>query len=126
MGKHKSNVLIVEDEKGIKDVYQFVLKGAGYNVKSVLNGQEALKILETFEPDIILLDIRMPKIDGIEFLKQYDVKKHPNVKVVVLSNYDMESEIKQAHKLGAAHYVLKAWTSPKELELLVKKVLQEK
>lgn len=124
-GSTKPQILIVEDEAGINEVYQIVLKGAGYSVRAAFNGQEALNLLNTIEPNVILLDLRMPKVDGLEFLRQYDLKKHPKVKVVILSNYDAENEIKEAHRLGASRYVLKAWSSPNELELLVKKVLQE-
>lgn len=125
-GKLKPQILVVEDEIGINEVYQLVLTGAGYDVKAAFNGQEALDIAEAEEPNLILLDLRMPKVDGLEFLRKFDLKKHPKVNVVVLSNYDAEKDIKEAHKLGASRYVLKAWSSPKELELLVKKVLQEK
>jgi len=122
----KPVILVVEDETSINEVYQLVLSRAGYEVRAAFDGQEALELLESIEPDIILLDLRMPKVDGLEFLRKYDLKQHPEVKVVILSNYDAEKDIKEAHKLGASRYVLKAWSSPKELELLIKKVLQEK
>ena len=122
----KPQILVVEDEPAINEVYQLVLKDSGYLVQAAFDGQQALNLLDNYEPDIILLDLRMPIVDGLEFLKQYDLKQHPKVKVVVLSNYDAENDIKEAHKLGASRYVLKAWSSPNELKLLVKKVLQEK
>jgi CheY-like chemotaxis protein len=123
--KLKPLILVVEDETSINEVYQLVLTRAGYEVQAAFDGQKALDMLESFEPDIIMLDLRMPKVDGLEFLRKYDLKQHPKVKVVILSNYDAEKDIKEAHKLGASRYVLKAWSSPKELELLIKKVLQE-
>ncbi len=62
---------------------------------------------------------------SVEFLKQYDLKdKHPDVKVVVFSNYDMQDEIDDAYRLGADRYVLKAWASPRELLQIVEDSLR--
>ncbi|MNR68716.1 transcriptional regulator NarL [compost metagenome] len=63
----------------------------------------------------------MPVMDGIDFLKQYRPKEnHPDVHIVVFSNYDMQAEVDEAYNLGAERYVLKAWASPKELLKIVK------
>jgi len=76
-------------------------------------------------PDMILLDLRMPVMDGVAFLQEFDLKdKHPGVKVVVFSNYDMQDEIDDAYRLGAERYVLKAWASPRELLQIVRDSLQ--
>jgi DNA-binding NarL/FixJ family response regulator len=62
----------------------------------------------------------MPVMDGISFLKKYQPKKnHPDVRIVAFSNYDMQAEVDEAHKLGAERYVLKARVSPKELLKIV-------
>lgn len=118
--KHEKTILIVEDEPELADIYQTLLKQEEYKVLVAHNGKEALKVVKTQEPDLILLDLRMPIMDGVAFLEQYDLKeKHPNVKVVVFSNYDMQDEIDDAYRLGAHRYVLKAWASPKELLQIV-------
>ena len=94
---------------------------AKYEVHSAFNGEEAITVADQHPPDIIFLDLRMPVLDGIGFLKAYEPKtKHPDVKIVVFSNYDMQSEVDQAYELGAERYVLKAWASPKELLKIVK------
>ena len=122
--KKKATVLIVEDEGTLNEAYQMVLSKAGYDVKAAFNGKEALELTKDMEPDLILLDLRMPFMDGIEFLKSYDLKQHhPKVKVIVFSNYDMQKEIDEAYKLGADRYILKAWASPKELLQLVQNTL---
>lgn len=119
-GTQKS-ILIVEDEPELADIYHALLTQSGYNAVVAHNGQDALKHTETHKPDLILLDLRMPIMDGVEFLKNYDLKgKHPDVKVVVFSNYDLQDEIDDAYRLGADRYVLKAWASPKELLQIVK------
>lgn len=117
-------ILIVEDEIALSDAYKTLLDQAGYDVRVAENGEVALDVAAEFEPEIILLDLRMPVLDGIGFLKEYDLKSnHPDVKVVVFSNYDMQKEIDEAYSLGAERYLLKAWASPKELIELVKTTL---
>lgn len=114
------SILIVEDEPELAEIYQTLLKQAGYTVRVEHDGKAALKAVADGEPDLILLDLRMPVMNGVEFLEQYDLKnKHPNVKVVVFSNYDMQDEIDDAYRLGADRYVLKAWASPRELLQIV-------
>ncbi len=119
-----AKILIVEDEKMLNDAYRMILEKEGHTVKCAFDGEEALKVTENFEPDLILLDLRMPKMDGIEFLKKYNLtKNHPDVQVIVFSNYDMQKEIDEAYELGAQRYLLKAWASPKELVQVVNDTL---
>lgn len=120
-------ILIVEDEHVLLEAYELILKSEGYEVVLAHDGEEALKITGDYEPDIILLDLRMPRVNGIQFLKQYNLaEKHPDVKVIVFSNMDAQSDIDAAYELGAERYILKAWASPKELIQLVKQTLASK
>ncbi len=64
-------ILVVEDEIVLLEAYDMVLRAAGYEVTLAHDGQEALDITSKYEPDLILLDLRMPKMSGIEFLKHY-------------------------------------------------------
>jgi len=122
-----AKILIAEDEKALNDAYVMILKRAGHTVKSALDGAEALKITETYEPDVILLDLRMPEVGGIDFLRAYNLpEKHPKVKVIIFSNLDMQKEIDLAFKLGAAKYMLKSWASPKELTAMIEAQLSSK
>jgi two-component system response regulator len=122
-----AKVLIAEDEKALNDAYVMILKRAGHTVKSALDGAEALRITETYEPDVILLDLRMPEVGGIEFLEQYQLPlKHPKVKVIIFSNLDMQKEIDQAFALGASKYMLKSWASPNELVKMIEAQLHTK
>jgi DNA-binding response OmpR family regulator len=108
MADKKAVILIVEDEADINEAYQIVLKSAGYDVISAANGEEALKITKKIEPNLILLDLRMPQKDGIEFLREFDAQKHPAVKVIIFSNYDMQEEIQGAAPIS----ILKIRISP--------------
>lgn len=120
-------ILVVEDEISLSDAYHMLLKQAKNDVKVAHDGKEALEKAESHQPDLILLDLRMPVLDGVGFLKEYDlIHKHPEVKVIVFSNYDMQDEIDEAYRLGAERYILKAWASPREILNLVKDVLSQK
>lgn len=117
-------ILIVEDEIILLEAYEMVLRSVGYDVTLAHDGKEALEITQDLEPDLILLDLRMPKMSGIEFLQHYQkTANHPEVKIVVFSNLDADNEIQEAYELGAEKYVLKAWASPRELTKMVKDML---
>jgi len=121
-----AKILIAEDEKALNDAYVMILKRAGHTVKSALDGAEALKITKAYEPDVILLDLRMPEMSGIEFLKAYKLpEKHPKVRVIIFSNLDMQKEIDEAFSLGASKYMLKSWASPSELVRMIEAELKK-
>lgn len=121
MSEMQPNILVVEDDAALNDAYKTILSAAGYDTRTAFNGKEALELAEEAEPDIIFLDLRMPVLDGIGFLRAYRPKdNHPEVKIIVFSNYDMQQEVDEAYELGAERYVLKAWASPKELIKIVK------
>lgn len=120
-------ILVVEDEVSLSEAYHTLLKQANYDVVVAHDGKDALEKIKSHDPDLILLDLRMPVLDGVGFLKEYDlIHKHPDVKVIVFSNYDMQDEIDEAYRLGADRYILKAWASPKEILNLVEDALESK
>lgn len=120
-----AKILIVEDEKVLNEAYELVLKKEGYAVSSAFNGEEALAYVKKDKFDLILLDLRMPKIDGVEFLKRSDPSKNfPSTKIIVFSNYDDQKEVDDAIKYGATRYILKAWSSPSELVKIVRESLE--
>lgn len=123
-----ATILIVEDDADLNEAYQLILTSAGYTVLSAYNGREALDILKEkeIEPAIIFLDLRMPVMDGIEFLETYDAPLHPLTTVIVFSNYDAQKEVDEAYALGAERYILKARASPKELLRIVEDVVAAK
>jgi CheY-like chemotaxis protein len=117
-------VLIVEDEPALNQAYTSILGAEKMVVESCFNGQEALDSATQQLPDIILLDLRMPKMDGLEFLRKfYKLDGAQKTKVIIASNYDKQKEIDEAFALGANRYMLKSWTTPKELVKLVRETL---
>lgn len=120
MVKKSATILIVEDENALNQAYQIILRQAGYTVVSAYDGEDALEKAAGSTPDLILLDLRMPHMDGLNFLRHYKVREqHPDVKVIVFSNYDIQQDIDEAYDQGADRYILKAWASPKELLKIV-------
>ncbi len=123
--KDKNNtILVVEDESNLNEAYQVILSNSGFDILTAFDGQEALDILADNPVNLILLDLRMPVMDGIEFLKQYSPEASNRPKIIVFSNYDMQKEIEEAYSLGADKYILKSWASPKELIKVVNDVLK--
>lgn len=121
-----AKILIVEDEKVLNEAYELVLTKQGYEVSMALNGEEALAFVKKSKFDLILLDLRMPKVDGVEFLKRSNPSKNfPSTKIIVFSNYDDQKEVNEAIKYGATRYILKAWSSPGELIKIVRESLEE-
>lgn len=119
-------ILVVEDDQPLNDAYKIILERAGYQVLTALNGEEALKAAKETEPDIILLDLRMPVLDGIGFLTEYDPQSHPDTAIVVFSNYDSHADIDKAYELGVDRYVLKARAAPKDLLALVEGIIEDR
>jgi two-component system response regulator YesN len=109
-------ILIVEDEKALRDAYVFLFKTQKFKVLEASNGKVALPILTKEKPDFIILDILMPVMSGIEFLEAVNINKYyPKTKVLVLSNLSDQKTIDQILGMGASKYLLKASASPKQL-----------
>ncbi|NCN53070.1 response regulator [Candidatus Wolfebacteria bacterium] len=101
-------VAIIEDEEILHKVLTEKFKSEGYEVALAEDGEKALGVIETEKPDMIVLDIILPKKDGFEVLKE--IKSNPSIKmipVIVLSNLGRGEEIKRAMDLGAVDYLIK-------------------
>ncbi|HUC87649.1 MAG TPA: response regulator [Candidatus Binatia bacterium] len=119
-----ANILVVEDDRDLNEAYQMILRREHHNVEAVFNGEQALVKLQTFIPDLVLLDLLMPVKSGVDFLKDYDIRfKHPEVRVVVFTNLENSPEINEAFGLGAYKCVIKSWTAPQGLVKVVEDVL---
>lgn len=117
-----TRILIVEDNDVLNKAYELILTHKGHEVATAYDGNEGLKRAETFNPELILLDILMPNLDGGGFLKAYDAAhKHPKVKVVLLTNLNEEEARVQVNNLGAHDYFLKAQLGPGQLVDMVNK-----
>jgi CheY-like chemotaxis protein len=108
-------ILVAEDEKDIRELIAFTLRFGGFEVEEAANGTEAVEKARKLRPDLIILDVRMPKKTGYEAcqeLKEADETK--DIPIVFLSAKGQKAEIKEGMKLGAVDYIIK----PFEAELL--------
>ena len=120
-----SNVLVIEDNKTLSHAYKLILQKEGFTVRVAYNGREGLELAKLSEPNLVLLDILMPVMDGVEFLKKFKPADHPETKVIILSNLNEDGEVKEAMKLGAHQFILKASTSPQQLIEHVKRAVSK-
>ena len=118
-----ARILIVEDDSDLNNAYKIILENEGYDVVSVFNGQEALDALKTFNPDLILLDLLMPVMGGLQFLQEYELDKHKQVKVLIFTNMENSPEVNEAYNLGAHRAIIKSWTAPQNLTRVVQDAL---
>lgn len=121
-----ADILIVEDDQDLNNAYQMILQHDGHNVTSATNGEEALAAVRSHTPQLILLDLLMPIMGGLEFLKNYDLTKHKDVKVLIFTNMENSPEVNEAYKLGAHRCIVKSWTAPQNLSHVVQDALKNK
>lgn len=118
-----ANILVVEDDKDLNNAYSIILTSQGHVVESTFDGQEALDKMASFEPDLILLDLLMPIMGGLEFLQHFDLKAHPAVKVLIFTNMENSPEVAESYKLGAHRCIIKSWTAPHNLSKVIDEAL---
>jgi len=105
-------VLIVDDELNIVAALEFLLQKSGYEVMAAQNGDEALKRVESFAPDLVLLDVMMPRISGYEVCRR--MRERPewkHIKIIMLSAKGREAEVSKGVSLGADLYVTKPFSN---------------
>lgn len=120
------DVLLVEDDPSVLEMYRLKLELDGYRVNTALDGEEGLKKAGDLTPDIIFLDIRLPKMDGLEVLRKLRAQdKTRNIPVIILSNYDEEDLVARGLRLGAHEYLIKARTTPSSLSEGIEDWLKE-
>lgn len=120
-----AKILIAEDERDIRDLITFTLRFAGHEVIVTTNGAEAVDAAHKERPDLILLDVRMPRLTGYDACRQ--IKSDPNLKhipVVFLSAKGQESEVQTGLEAGATAYILKPF-APDDLTQRLKNILGE-
>lgn len=119
------SILLIEDDPFLIDIYTTKLKKAGFEVNSVTDGEEGFKKAKEKIPNLIVLDIVLPHIDGWEILKKIkaDEKLKP-VPVIILSNLGQKSEVEKGISLGATKYLIKAHYTPSQVVEEIKKVLK--
>jgi len=122
-----TKVAIIEDDLVISQMYRMKFEGAGLEVKMAGNGARGVELVEDFKPDIILLDLQMPEMDGTTALEI--IRKKPwgkNIPVIILTNLGEEEAPKKLKDLGIHSYIVKANLTPNQVLERVKKALDIK
>ncbi|ABP90326.1 Response regulator consisting of a CheY-like receiver domain and a winged-helix DNA-binding domain [Streptococcus suis 05ZYH33] len=114
-------ILIVDDEKPISDIIKFNMTREGYEVVTAFDGREALEVFEAEFPDIVILDLMLPELDGLEVART--IRKTSNVPILMLSAKDSEFDKVIGLEIGADDYVTKPFSN-RELQARVKALLR--
>jgi len=116
----KAKILVVDDVDTIARVYARFLERLGYEVRIAFNGDEALNVWETFKPDLVISDIRMPKMSGFELANELR-KKNPRQKIVLMTGYADEAEVLEQQKSHGFPF----FTKPADLQTTVTKIVED-
>jgi|SRR5690606_18425540 len=120
-----TKIAIIEDDPVISQMYRMKFEADGFNVEMADNGQRGVALVREFKPDIVLLDLQMPIMDGKEALAE--IRKDPNSKdtpVIILTNMGLEESPKELRQLGIHSYIVKADLTPRQVVSRVKEALQ--
>ena len=113
-------ILVVEDDFLLLEMYSITLTAEGYEVLKASDGADGLRLAETDQPDLILLDLNMPNVSGFQVLADFK-ERGITTPVVVISNTDEQSAIDKTTELGAKEYVVKAHTNLDQIKEIVAK-----
>jgi len=118
------NILIVEDDKFLRELISQKLVKEGYNISQAIDGEEGLKKIKEEKPDLVLLDLILPGIDGFEVLARVQEEQGAiRVPVIILSNLGQKEDVEKGLKLGAVDYLVKAHFTPGEIIEKMKRIL---
>jgi len=119
-------ILFIEDESALQKTLGKILKQEGYEVTPALDGEVGLRLVKEIKPDLILLDLILPKIHGIDVLRKLkEDKETKKIPVIVLTNLGEIEDINRAVELGATTYLIKAQYTLEEVIEKIKKVFSE-
>ncbi|KXK10240.1 MAG: Transcriptional regulatory protein SrrA [Microgenomates bacterium OLB23] len=119
-------LIVVDDDEYIRDLYEEILKDADFNVDTAVDGKDGYDKIIEGDYDLVLLDIMMPKMDGVEVLRELSENaKAKASKVVLLTNLAHDPVMKEALGLGAKAYLIKADMTPDQLVEKVKEYLKD-
>ncbi len=120
-----AKIAIIEDDQAVAQMYRMKFEADGHEIATAANGRLGLELVETFKPDIILLDIMMPDMPGDEMLKQLrQTEWGKSIKVVVLTNRDDQGVIDSVGNLNVSAIIVKANMTPRMVAELVTKKLK--
>ena len=117
-------IFLIEDDAMLREMYETKLKAEGYELKTAEDGGEGLRIAQTEQFDLILLDIMLPLLDGFSILEELKAKPETaKTPVVMLTNLGTDEDRAKGEKLGAVDYLVKANMTPEQLVTAIKKYL---
>ena len=109
LSEHKKRILLVEDDDALANVYVVRLQAEGFDVKRVANGEDALAVAVSYKPDLVLLDVMMPKVGGFDVLDILrNTPETANLKIIMLTALSQDSDKKRAEVLGVDEYLVKS------------------
>lgn len=128
LNKDSYHILIVEDDPDLTEMYKAKLEADGFKVSVATDGKAGLKAMRDLKPDLVLLDILIPKKDGFDVLAEKNKCKISEIKdipVIVLTNLSSPIDIEAGRKLGAKDWLVKAFNMPSEVSATVKSYLEK-
>jgi len=118
-------ILVVEDDKFLRELISRKLTGEDFDVLEAVDGEEGIKKIKEGKPDLVLLDLILPGIDGFEFLaKAREDPETSSIPIIILSNLGQREEVDKGLKLGAVDYLIKAHFTPGEIIEKIKNTLK--
>lgn len=122
----KKTILIIEDDKLLREVITKKLTIEDFEVQEAVDGGSGLRALKEKRPDLILLDLVLPGMDGFEFLSKIKADSHlASIPVVIISNLSQKEDVKRGLKLGAIDYLIKAHFNPSQIVEKIKDILKK-
>lgn len=124
MESQKVKVAIIEDDMAIVQMYRTKFENEGYDVETAGDGASGLELIESYEPDIVLLDLMMPNMNGLDMLQKLRAQQGgQGAKIVVLTNMGDTETATRVYKMAADDYIVKAEMTPKQVAERVKGLL---
>lgn len=123
----KTKLAVIEDDLAIGTMYEFKLQNDGYEVRRAMDGEQGLKLIKEFQPDLILLDIKMPNMCGDEMLEKLRATDWGSgMRVIVLTNISRDEAPSALRFLNVDRYLVKAHHTPKQVVDVVNEILHER
>ena len=126
MATDNKKVLIIDDDPFILDMYVLKFKETGFEVATAMDGKNGVAKADEFQPDVILLDVVMPAMDGFDVLRKLKEEERTNPpKVIFLTNFGQREDVERGMQLGADDYIIKAHFTPTEVVEKVQGILKK-
>ena len=123
----KNKICVVDDDESIREIYRTKLNKSGFDVVTADDGEQGLEVIRREKPDLALIDINMPKKNGIELIK--DIRADKDIfktRIIILTNFDDAETIKQVEEYNVHFYIVKANTTPQKVVGMIKEALNTK